>query len=516
MLENFHFNKIEYLLLLTLVFFIALICNKKKFNNNYLDLHKYSKLASKENLKYLIKIANNNLHKKSNILIFLFLSLIILSLAQPRWKYKEINAEKSFNNVIILIDSSNSMNVTDIAPTRYKYAKENIKDIINNVENIRASIIAFTEIPYLISPLTSDKEALINKITNLELDNFSIQGSNINEALKKALEQFKKLDLNNKNIIILSDGDFTENIEAKILSKIKKENINLFIEAIGTKYGGPIFKNGEKLKINNKEIIAKLNQENIELIANKTNATIIYKSFNNEHLDIYSNHFKKINSENTNFKSKIWSEAFFIFLIPAMVIYAYLMRKITFLLLLISLYSFDSYALNLKNNSQIAEEYFQKEEFAEAARIYNNKYNKAVSHYKNKNFTEAIKNFEIIKNKNLKTKYNLGNSYFMNKEYEKAIKQYKDILDAHPSHKETKHNLDLAEKLLKKNKQKENKNNKKNNEEKKKDDKKNKKENKKIEQLKNMIKNTPHNLQKEKIKNIEKKEKYKTLNQKPW
>ncbi len=512
MLENFHFNKIEYLLLLTLISFIALICNKRKFNNNFIDLHKYSKLASNENLKYLLKRANNNLYKKSNILIFIFLSLIILSLAQPRWKYEEISAEKSFNNVIILIDSSNSMNVSDIAPTRYKYAKENIKDIINNVENIRASIIAFTEIPYLISPLTSDKEALINKITNLELDNFSIQGSNINEALKKALEQFKKLDLNNKNIIILSDGDFTKNIEAKILSKIKKENINLFIEAIGTKYGGPIFKNGEKLKINNKEVIAKLNQENIELIANKTNATIIYKSFNNEHLNIYLNHFKKINSESTNFKSKIWSEAFFIFLIPAMIIYAYLMRKVTFLLFLIALFSFDSYALNLKNNSQIAEEYFQKEEFAEAAKIYENKYNKAVSHYKNKNFTEAIKNFAIIKKQNLKTKYNLGNSYFMNKEYEKAIKQYKDILNEHPNHKETKHNLAIAEKLLKKTKQK----GKKNNEETKTDDKKNNEENSKIEQLKNMIKNTPHNLQKAKIKNIERKEKYKTLNQKPW
>ena len=37
-----------------------------------------------------------------------------------------------------------------------------------------------------------------------------------------------------------------------------------------------------------------------------------------------------------------------------------------------------------------------------------------------------------------------------------------------------------------------------------------------MKKQKQMIKNTPHNLQKEKIKNIEKKEKYKTLNQKPW
>ena len=48
------------------------------------------------------------------MLLCLFFSLIFIALAKPRWDYKDIELMQEDANLVILLDSSKSMDVSDV------------------------------------------------------------------------------------------------------------------------------------------------------------------------------------------------------------------------------------------------------------------------------------------------------------------------------------------------------------------------------------------------------------------
>ena len=141
---------------------------------------------------------------------------------------------------------------------------------------------------------------------------------------------------------------------------------------------------------------------------------------------------------------------------------------------------------------------YNKQQFKEASIAYrkalnkNPKYDKAAynlgnAFYQDKNYKNAVAQYELTtktaSEKLIKAEayHNIGNAMMEQKQYDKAVASYKNSLRINPKDDETRYNLAVAQKLLKKQQQKnkDKKKNKKNNKnkDKKKDDK--KKDNKK-------------------------------------
>jgi len=141
---------------------------------------------------------------------------------------------------------------------------------------------------------------------------------------------------------------------------------------------------------------------------------------------------------------------------------------------------------------------YKQQKFTDASVAYqkalgnNTKYDKATynlgnSLYQNKNYKEAIPQYELTaktaKDKFTKAEayHNIGNAMMESKQYQSAVDAYKNSLRNNPKDDETRYNLAVAQKLLDKEK-KENKNDKnkdKNKDKKDKDDKKKDKDKKK-------------------------------------
>ena len=115
-------------------------------------------------------------------------------------------------------------------------------------------------------------------------------------------------------------------------------------------------------------------------------------------------------------------------------------------------------------------ELYQKKQYTDASVAYqkslgsNSNYNKATynlgnAFYQNNNFKEAIPQYELTakaaKDKFTKAAafHNLGNAMLESKNYQGAVDGYKNALRNNPNDDETRYNLAVAQKLLKKEQQ---------------------------------------------------------------
>ena len=335
-LQNFHFLY-PYTLIISLLLMVLLFLSyKKDFFFNKLNINKLKNFASPENLRILVKTNFKQNTKLINFLIFAFLILLTLAIAAPRWNYDEIKTYSYNKNIVILLDASSSMSVTDIKPSRFTRAKQEIYDILAKFPQYRIGIIAFAKIPHIIAPLTIDHKYIEENIKALNPDNFTLQGSNINDALKLTLNYFQNVSGNDKYILLISDGDFTTNLQPQIIKKIKQQKLKLIIYAIGSKKGAPVFKDGSIIEYQGKKIISKLNLKNLQNLGKEFSSPIININYNDTDLQQLTNFINK-NQELTKSKSTIkqWQERFYIFLIPAMLIFLYFCKKNIFLVITI-------------------------------------------------------------------------------------------------------------------------------------------------------------------------------------
>ena len=171
--QNLNFANPEVLYGLVLLPLILFICH---INLDSTTRNSLKKNFHKSAIK-LLYIPKNNL-VLITLMRALFFSLLLIAIAGPRWSYHDIETKTNITNNLLLLDVSKSMNAIDLKPNRFEHAKRKIDQIINESGNF--GLVAFAKTSYNLIPFTSDKEYIKNYLRNLQLTNFSNEGSNFN------------------------------------------------------------------------------------------------------------------------------------------------------------------------------------------------------------------------------------------------------------------------------------------------------------------------------------------------
>ncbi len=109
-------------------------------------------------------------------------------------------------DIVICLDVSESMDATDLTPSRILAAKQVIRDFIKNRPNDRIGLVIFGGEAILKSPLTRDFEFLLSQVDDIRLRELK-QGTAIGMGLSNAIARLRKTESKNKVIILLTDGD---------------------------------------------------------------------------------------------------------------------------------------------------------------------------------------------------------------------------------------------------------------------------------------------------------------------
>ncbi len=235
-MEIFKFeNPIYFALLAALpglvaIFLFSAFSNKKKLKKfgQELSLNKLMPLRSVR--RPYIKFA----------ILAIAASLLIFALANPMIGSKLQEAKHQGVDIIIALDVSRSMLAEDIKPNRLERAKLAVSRLVDQLDNDRVGLVAFAGNAVMQVPLTPDHTALKMILSTVNVNSVSVQGTAIGSAIERALLSFETVDLKDKIMVIISDGENHLDDPVKWANTAKEAGVKIHTVGIGSRAGAPV------------------------------------------------------------------------------------------------------------------------------------------------------------------------------------------------------------------------------------------------------------------------------------
>ncbi|MCW3159728.1 vWA domain-containing protein [Chryseobacterium oryctis] len=194
---------------------------------------------------------------------------------------EEIKTNQKLNNVIFVLDVSNSMNAEDIEPSRLVEAKNLMINTMQKLKNDKVGIIIFAGGATSIMPLTTDYSSAETYIGAIETNSMQIQGTDFLKAMQAAADKFKNVNKDSKKIVLLSDGEDNESNDNAAIKLAKKEGIMVTSVGIGSDEGAPVPEYvfgqlmGYKTDMSGQTVISKRQTEALKKMADATGGSYI-------------------------------------------------------------------------------------------------------------------------------------------------------------------------------------------------------------------------------------------------
>ncbi|SHF18368.1 vWA domain-containing protein [Chryseobacterium takakiae] len=224
---------------------------------------------------------------------------------------EEIKTNQKLNNVIFMLDVSNSMNAEDIDPSRLTEAKNLIIQTMQRMKSDKVGIVMFAGQATSIMPLTTDYTSAETYVGAIETNSMQIQGTDFLNGMKVAVQKFKNVNKDARKVVLLSDGEDNEGNEDAAIRLAKKEGIMITSVGIGSDEGAPVPEYafgqlmGYKADMSGQTVISKRQTEALKKMAESTGGTYIDGNNINEAPDqIIDALKKKTGSSETMVKSQ--------------------------------------------------------------------------------------------------------------------------------------------------------------------------------------------------------------------
>jgi len=206
----------------------------------------------------------------------LYFTLFIVALLGPSFGETTREIRSVGKDIMVAVDLSESMNASDIAPTRLEKVKFELKKIVEEFGSDRIGLVIFSSEAFMQCPLTYDQNALFLFIETLHTGLVPNAGTDFGPALGMALEKLEDddgaiLEQKSKVILLISDGEDFGDETPSMADKVKERGIRLYTLGVGTERGSKInTRQGFKKDDNGNDVITKLNAKSLKTLAADT------------------------------------------------------------------------------------------------------------------------------------------------------------------------------------------------------------------------------------------------------
>ncbi|MEE2858929.1 MAG: VWA domain-containing protein [Candidatus Neomarinimicrobiota bacterium] len=223
-----------FLLLPFTIMLIWYLYKGKKIRSNFSDI------GIKSVRSFLFNhVKDRHVNLRSRLLILGVLFMIFASIG-PQVGVKLTELTRQGVDIFILLDTSTSMNATDVKPSRMEKAKYELGRLLNDLNGDRVGLIAFAGSAHLHCPLTEDYSAARLFLNMMDTNLIYNQGTNLAEAIKLALENIEGDDSKFKVILLVSDGEDHQGVALDVAKQAKEKGVIIHSLGVGTIAGAPI------------------------------------------------------------------------------------------------------------------------------------------------------------------------------------------------------------------------------------------------------------------------------------
>lgn len=241
--------------------------------------------VDKELQPYVIEDAKQKRNAGPSLLFFGWV-LSVLMLAGPVWNQQQVPVFKALQSEVILFDLSQSMLADDIPPDRLTRARFKLLDRLARSQGRQLGLIAFSERPYVISPLTEDAATIEAFVPSLAPDIMPVQGSRLDLAIDRAVELLDQAAIRQGHIIVITDAEITE-ADRTAARAARDEGHRLSVLAVGTSRGAPLRDSqGQFLqRANGSIVVPRLDMAGLESLASTGGGVAVMLSTDDSDLD---------------------------------------------------------------------------------------------------------------------------------------------------------------------------------------------------------------------------------------
>lgn len=485
-----------YLLLLIPVFvaiFVALRYqrkrNLKKFGDPELIKHLMPEVSS---FRPILKFS----------LLMLALALIVFVLARPQYGTRSEEYKRQGIEAIIAVDVSNSMLCEDISPSRLTKSKMIVSKLIDQLDEDKLGLIAYAGTAVTLLPITSDYVSAKMFLDQLTPKTITLQGTDIGEAINRALAGFSDKKTVGRALILITDAEDNEQGAIEAAKMAKERGIRIFVLSVGTPEGGliPMGNNSFKKDAEGNVVTTKLNESVGQQIAQAGGGVYLHVDRTDDAQKMLETEIAKMQKDDIT--TSMYSEYDEQFVAVAILLFIVLIIEIcimdrknnvlkrfrlfkTAMLLVVMHSSLFCAEANAQSSDRdyirLGNKYFREKNYVQAETNYRKAlekkpslevyYNLANSVTYQGNDSIAFENYKKALGEqaaSLERKayvfHNMGNLSYASgimqmksngqdagKAFQQAVELYKSALRCNPKDDETRYNLAMAQFMLKKN-----------------------------------------------------------------
>ncbi len=241
--------------------------------------------ADQKLLSGLIRNFSARRRRYKTTFFFLALVILVLAMARPQFGTHMQLVKREGQDVMLVIDVSNSMLAEDMRPNRLERAKQEVRGLLDRLQGDRVGIVAFAGAAFVQCPLTLDYSAARLFLDIIDVDLIPQPGTNLPEAIKVATKAFNIQERKHKVMIIITDGeDFGKGLDDAV-EQAKLAGVRIYTIGIGRPDGEPIpIRNsrgemvGYKKDRNGELILTRLDEVTLKQVATATGGKYYHAS----------------------------------------------------------------------------------------------------------------------------------------------------------------------------------------------------------------------------------------------
>jgi len=219
--------------------------------------------------RWLLTRPHNPHPQMMSWLLLLAWSLIAIAASGPHFSDSRAAEVARSIDIAVIVDISPSMAADDVAPSRLGRAKLELRDFSARLKADRTALIAYSANAYPVLPLTPDRDTLHHFSDALDTTLTRKRGSNLTQALERAIQLLDHSAQQGRAIVLLTDGEsYNPQADLNVAKRLHKKQLPLLIVGIGTHSGGMIpNQRGRVLQHDGEPVITRLDSVTLQQLA---------------------------------------------------------------------------------------------------------------------------------------------------------------------------------------------------------------------------------------------------------
>ncbi len=213
-------------------------------------------------------------HEWKNLFGLLALLALVLGLADIRWGKVWREVPQRGIEVVFALDVSRSMLAEDVTPNRLGRAKQQIKDMVDEMSGDRVGLVLFAGEARQEIPLTSHYHDFAQGLDRAGPHDLRRGGTNLGAAIQVATDSFLARTSDHKAVVLFTDGEDHQSDPVEVARRAFEENgIRVFTIGLGDTGkgarvpGNPDAREGEYLQYAGEPVWSRLDGKTLQEMA---------------------------------------------------------------------------------------------------------------------------------------------------------------------------------------------------------------------------------------------------------